>query len=337
MKWILWSILASLMLAAACDPTPVVTDDDPPAESTWSEWTDFGENPGQLKAWLYTPGTVADSPALVVVMHGCGQSAEEFAAATGWNKLADAGGFLLVYPEQVATNNINRCFNWFTPEDQQRGAGEALSIQQMVQTVVDSFSVDPNKIYATGFSAGGAMTAVMLSTYPDVFAGGAPTAGIPYGAADNLASGLAAMGGQTDKLPEEWALLVEHQLPDFAGPYPSVIIVHGRADAIVNPQNATEMLEQWGALHGIDVNTAPVNGTQDFDDNPRISLVHFANAEGQPVVRLFRVTDLGHAFPIDEGTALDQGGTPGQWTADADWHATYWIAHFFGLLEYVAR
>jgi poly(hydroxyalkanoate) depolymerase family esterase len=332
MKLLLWSILVSLLLAETCDPAPVVHT-DPDTAATWAALEDFGENPGQLNAWLYVPAGLVEAPALVVAMHGCGQSAEAFAAATGWNKLADEGGFLLLYPEQKATNNINGCFNWFTPDDQERDAGEALSIRQMVQTVVDSFAVDPGQIYATGFSAGGAMTAVMLSAYPDVFAGGAPTAGIPYGAAGNLAGGLAAMGGQIDKLPEEWALLVAHQLPDFSGPYPEVTIVQGRSDNIVNPQNATEMLEQWGALHGIDVNTAPVNGTQDFAGNPRISLVDFADAQGESVVRLFRVTDLGHAYPIDAGEAPDQGGIPGQWTADVDWHATYWIARYFELVE----
>ncbi|MCB0635502.1 MAG: PHB depolymerase family esterase, partial [Lewinella sp.] len=329
MKLLLWSVLVSLLLAETCDPAATVPAADPATPGQWTALTDFGDNPGQLNAWLYTPAVLSEAPALVVVMHGCGQSAEEFAAATGWNKLADEGGFLLVYPEQIATNNINRCFNWFTPGDQERDAGEALSIRQMAQAVADSFAVDPGRIYATGFSAGGAMTAVMLSTYPDVFAGGAPTAGIPYGAADNLASGLAAMGGQIDKLPEEWALQVEHQLPDYEGAYPSVIIVQGRADNIVNPQNATEMLEQWGALHGIDVTTAPVNGTQDFAGNDRISLVEFADEEAQVPVRLFRVADLGHAYPIDAGDAPAQGGAPGQWTTDVDWHATYWIAHLW--------
>ncbi|MDZ4319238.1 MAG: PHB depolymerase family esterase, partial [Phenylobacterium sp.] len=132
--------------------------------------TDFGANPGGLRMLSYTPeGLPSDAP-LVVVLHGCTQGAEAFAQDSGWLTLADRFGFAVVAPEQVSGNNPNRCFNWFVPADITRGGGEAASIAAMTAHATARFETDADRVFVSGLSAGGAMAAVMLATYPDVYA-----------------------------------------------------------------------------------------------------------------------------------------------------------------------
>ena len=123
---------------------------------------------------------------MVVVMHGCKQNARTYAEESGWIHLADKLHVGLAMPEQVRADNQNFCFNWFQPGDITRDQGEALSIKQMVDQMESDHSIDPKQVYVTGLSAGGAMTSVMLATYPEVFAGDGIVAGLPYGCADNL-------------------------------------------------------------------------------------------------------------------------------------------------------
>jgi poly(hydroxyalkanoate) depolymerase family esterase len=164
--------------------------------------TDFGSNPGKLNAYVYKPDTLHASAPLVVVLHGCQQNAQDYATDSGWIKMADDLGLVLVLPEQTQANNQNKCFNWFLPADIQRDKGEALSIKQMVDKVKSDQSVDPKRIYVTGLSAGGAMTGVMLATYPDVFAGGGIVAGIPYGCAGDMLGAVQCMNtAQASGLP----------------------------------------------------------------------------------------------------------------------------------------
>ncbi|TIL83807.1 MAG: PHB depolymerase family esterase, partial [Mesorhizobium sp.] len=110
---------------------------------------------------------------LVVVLHGCTQTAAGYDDGSGWSQLADQEGFTLLFPEQQRANNPNLCFNWFVPGDTKRNGGEALSIRQMIGAVVVEYGLDRKRIFITGLSAGGAMTSVMLACYPEVFAGGA--------------------------------------------------------------------------------------------------------------------------------------------------------------------
>ena len=148
--------------------------------------TQFGSNPGALRMWLHVPeGLTAKAP-LVVVLHGCGQTAAGYAAGAGWLATADRYGFAVLCPEQVGSNNANLCFNWFEEADIRRGGGEAESVAQMVRRAVDDLDLDGRRVFITGLSAGGAMAAVMLAAYPETFAAGAIIAGLPYGAASGV-------------------------------------------------------------------------------------------------------------------------------------------------------
>src|SRR5262249_26346657 len=137
-----------------------------PGVSRLEEIDGFGSNPGNLRMFRYVPPRLMANPALVVVLHGCTQTAAGYDLGAGWSTLADRYGFVLLFPEQQQSNNPNRCFNWFQTGDIQRGEGEALSIRQMVERMVSDTGIDRSRVFITGLSAGGAMTSVMLACYP---------------------------------------------------------------------------------------------------------------------------------------------------------------------------
>jgi poly(3-hydroxybutyrate) depolymerase len=165
----------------------------PDLRSPLVETTGFGSNPGDLRMFSFVPGKLQPAPALVVVLHGCGQTAAGYDLGAGWSTIAKRYGFALLMPQQQSSNNVNGCFNWFNPEDTARERGEACSIRQMIARMVGDAGIDPHRIFVTGLSAGGAMTSVMLATYPEVFAAGAVIAGLPFGVATNVREALNGM------------------------------------------------------------------------------------------------------------------------------------------------
>jgi poly(hydroxyalkanoate) depolymerase family esterase len=189
----------------------------------------FGSNPGALNAHVYVPEALASGAALVVVLHGCTQTAAGYDTASGWSRLADEQGFALLYPEQQRGNNPNGCFNWFEPGDTRRGSGEAESIRQMIEAVRRQHAIDPRRIFITGLSAGGAMTATMLATYPEVFAGGAIIAGLPYGVARDMMQAFDRMRAHGLPAQDTLAAAVTGA-SSHRGPWPTVQVWHGDAD-----------------------------------------------------------------------------------------------------------
>jgi poly(hydroxyalkanoate) depolymerase family esterase len=296
----------------------------------WQSLSDFGSNPGQLTAYTYVPAKPVANRPLVIVMHGCGQDATTFARLTGWNKLADAHGFAVLYPEQTTANNVQKCFNWFQPEDIGSSGGEVESIWQMAAAMISRYELDSKRVYATGFSAGGAMTTALLSAYPDRFAAGASVAGIAAGAAEDIMSALRMMRGQVTRPGGEWASWIEEQHPGYRGPWPDLMVVQGLADSVVRPANGLELVKQWTSLHGMDAEKTPADGGS-LDEAPHVSVMQFRkNRQHTPVV-WYKLRDWPHAYPVDPGELPSQGGQTDNWTKDADWHASYWIARFFKL------
>ena len=210
----------------------------------------FGSNPGNLRMFSYLPARLEADPALVVVLHGCTQTAAGYDHGAGWSTLADRYGFALLLPEQQQSNNPNGCFNWFQTGDIERGRGEALSIRQMVEKMVVDQGIDRRRVFITGLSAGGAMTSVMLACYPEVFAAGAIIAGLPYGAATNVQQAFESMFQSPARSAQEWGDLVRGAAP-HDGPWPRVSVWHGNADQTVIPANAREILKQWTDVHGL--------------------------------------------------------------------------------------
>ena len=224
-----------------------------------SKSTGFGTNPGALRMFAFVPEQLPRAPALVVVLHGCGQTAAGYDFGTGWSTLAKRYGFALLMPEQQASNNANTCFNWFNPGDVARGRGEAASIRQMIARMVADHKIDPRRIYITGLSAGGAMTSVMLAAYPEVFAGGAIIAGLPFGIASNVREALGGMMQSTSRPADELGDLVR-KASKHKGPWPKVSVWHGSADRTVNPgqrqRNRQAMARRSRPAVGADVGPA---------------------------------------------------------------------------------
>ena len=295
--------------------------------SELTEVTDFGSNPGNLKMYQYLPEALSANAPLVVVLHGCTQSADEYSERTQWNRLADRFGFAVIYPEQKLLNNGFSCFNWFVPEDASRDSGEALSIKQMIDKMKADHSIDAQRVFVSGLSAGGYMAAVMLAVYPEIFAGGAVMAGGPFRCAtDAVDAQNNCTKGLTDRTPAQWGDLVR-AASGYSGPFPILSVFHGSMDSTVDDQNMTELMEQWTNIHGTD----PIPDTDVlFRGNPHLT---YNDSSGRPVVETYHIQGMRHAVSVDPGTGEDQGGAVGAYAEDHDVYAAYYAARFWGLIS----
>lgn len=289
-----------------------------------TEVTGFGTNPGNLRMFKYVPSGLPAGAPMVVALHGCAQTAANYDAETGWQLFADRYRFALLLPQQQSANNSSSCFNWFEAGDTARGQGEALSIKQMVDRMVADHGVATSRIYVTGLSAGGAMTSVLLATYPDVFAGGAILSGLPYRCATTQSAAFSCMNPGSDLTPAQWGDKVR-AASTWAGPWPIVSIWHGDSDFTVRPMNLNESMEQWTNVHGID-QTADVSDTV-------AGYPHKVYKDGSGVARVetYTITGMGHGTPVDPGTGESQCGTAGAYILDVNICSSYYIARFFGL------
>ena len=189
---------------------------------TMTHKSDFGTRSYKL----YVPRaakTGSDPLPLIVMLHGCGQSSQDFARGTGMNALAEEFGFLVCYPEQTRKAQPNRCWNWFRRADQARGAGEPALLASMTRQIMAEQNVDPAKVYVAGLSAGASAALMLATAYPDIFAAVGVHSGLPVGAAHDGASMARAM--QAGAVGQR-----------LTTPMPTIIF-HGDADKVVNPRN----------------------------------------------------------------------------------------------------
>lgn len=196
--------------------------------------------------WQYLPSGIDDGDGvpLVVMLHGCGQSPDQFRRETRMNQLAEAETFAVVYPDQTPEANADQCWNWFRNEHTTRGNGEAALITGMAREAVDEHDVSPQRVYVAGLSAGAAMIPNLVAAYPDVYAAGGIHSGLEYDAADNSAEAVEAMlvGGpdpQT-KGTQAYDAMVDH---DVVSGVPTVVL-HGDDDNVVAPVNGHQAAEQ---------------------------------------------------------------------------------------------
>lgn len=296
----------------------------PASDGRLEEVVGFGANAGNLRMLKHVPASRASMP-LVVVLHGCTQTAGGYDSGAGWSSLADEYGFALLFPEQKRENNPKTCFTWFEPGDTRRGAGEASSIREMVARMCADHDIDATRVFVTGLSAGGAMTSVMLATYPDVFAAGAIIAGLPYGAAGNVQEAFHSMYQGPSRPAEDWGALVRTASP-HRGPWPRVSVWHGSADKTVVPGNAEEIVKQWTDVH--ETGTIPDQRTG-VGYTKRV----WRNEEGIEVVESVLVAGLTHGTPLAVGDEAEVCGQAGPYLLDAGISSTHHIARFFGVLE----
>ncbi|GJD94767.1 hypothetical protein OCOJLMKI_1971 [Methylobacterium iners] len=321
-----------MRLLATCALTGCVVSAAHAAETVQA--TSPRANPGHLRMYKYVPDSLPAGAPLVVALHGCKQSAESFDDESGWTASADALQFALLLPEQQEANHRDRCFRFFSSGHNRRDRGEAASIRAMIEEMKASHGIDPGRIFVTGLSAGGGMTAVMLAAYPEVFQAGAIIAGLPYGCAST--SGSIALAWQrywTDlwygegawatvrcgitpdgfpgrltvasRTPEEWRERLAEAGGRRPAVWPRVSLWQGDQDGRVDPANLAELMKQWTAAHGVDqtsdeeslLGSPPTHRHRTYQD-----------AQGRVRVETNEVAGLGHALPVSPGSGCGRLG-----------------------------
>jgi poly(hydroxyalkanoate) depolymerase family esterase len=292
----------------------------------------FGKNPGHLKMFVYKPDDLnaGTKIPLIVVLHGCTQTAGSVAMLSGWNKLANENGFIILYPQQRFINNPQRCFCWYRRKNVKKNRGENYSIRQMVDYVKKNYEIDSGRVFITGLSAGAAMGVSLMANYPETFNAGAILAGAPYRIASGYIQAMMALLGWRVKSPEKWGKIVRAVNPDFKGSYPKLIIYQGKKDKIVSKRNGVELLKQWTNINNISMQ--PTECIPCFTNNPDIEKDIYVDNKNKDAVIYYKIDNLGHALLVDTGKCFNQGGKTGLFAVDKNFHSTYWIAVDFGLL-----
>jgi poly(hydroxyalkanoate) depolymerase family esterase len=238
----------------------------------------FSNDAGTRNYRLYVPAKAATGPRpLVVMLHGCKQDPEDFAAGTTMNLVAEESGCLVLYPEQSASANHSQCWNWFDAAHQQREGGEPSLIAGMTRHVLREHDGDAGRVYIAGLSAGGAMAAVMAAAYPELYAAVGVHSGLPAGAAHDLMSGLNAMKGAGKKMRKGAAV----------GKPVRMIVFHGDRDAVVHPSNGQSVYQQFS--HGASVREVEDRG----HGHTKLAAL---DGDGKVVAEHWTLHGAGHAW-----------------------------------------
>ena len=265
---------------------------------------------------LYIPsGYTGQAVPLIVMLHGCTQSPDDFATGTRMNELAEEHTFLVAYPAQNGNANMQRCWNWFQASDQQRGRGEPSIIAGITKQVMDEYSVAGGRVYVAGMSAGGAMAAILGATYPDLYAAVGVHSGLAPGAAHDLSSAFTAMrqGGPVVARPENTGQGRRKRLP--------TIIFHGDGDTTVHPRNGDRLLAhldsgtQNGSSPRVTTRRGRVPGGYEY------TRFTYEDGEGRNLVERWSVHGLGHAW--------SGGSHPGSYTDPKGPDASAEMVRFF--------
>ncbi len=273
-----------------------------------------------LEYTKYVPGSVDDTTAvpLVVMLHGCTQTADDFADGTRMNEVADENDFIVCYPEQSPFRHYSRCWQWFNDANTTRGQGEAAIIAGMVEEIQTDHAIDGNEVYAAGLSAGGAMVPNLVVEYADVFSGAGIHSGLQYDAAENAISGVMAMTQCSPTDPQEAGTRAYDRMEEFGitTELPTIVF-HGTDDATVAPCNgeqATEQATQTNDLAHNGSDDGAIDGDPDetYSDcsAPNCATVsEYHDSTGRSIVEHWSVNGMGHAW---------SGGTPSGSYTDPD-------------------
>jgi poly(hydroxyalkanoate) depolymerase family esterase len=249
LKILLTGLISALLTALAA-----IVFVTPASAASLNEVTGFGTNPTNLRMYLYVPDHLAARPAILVAVHYCTGSGPAFYSGSGheFATLADQYGYIVIYPS--ATRD-GACFDVSSPGALRHdGTSDPVGIVSMVRYVQQHYAADPARVFVTGLSSGAMMTNVLLGDYPDVFAGGAAFAGVPFGCfatTDGSSWNSACANGQVTKTAQQWGDLVRAAYPGYTGPRPRMQLWHGTNDQTLYYQNFGEEIKQWTNVLGV--------------------------------------------------------------------------------------
>lgn len=262
----------------------------------------------------YSPATPVP---LFVMLHGCTQTALDFATGTSMNLLAEQQGFIVVYPQQTINYNLNLCWNWFLPSNQQRGGGEPASIIGIIQSMqknTANWTIDANRIYVAGISAGAAMAVILGATYPDVFAAIGVHSGLEYQAATNVAQAVKVMRrGGPEPLQKGNAAYAAMNGQSRVVP---TIVFHGSADSVIAPANGDQVIQQWmrtdylasGMTYVVDFQKPSSMATGQVPGGYSYVTAVWNAPSGEAIQSYWKIDGMGHAW---------SGGNPAGTYTDA--------------------
>ena len=282
-------------------PPPLPETPAPTAEPMASGT--FSNGSGSLAYRLFVPRRGADGPRpLLVMLHGCTQSPEDFAAGTRMNRLAEEAGCLVLYPEQAPASNDKKCWNWFSHDHQRRDRGEPSLIAGAARRVMAEQGADPRRVYVAGISAGGSAAMVMATVYPDLFAAVGVHSGLPYGSASGVPSALMAMKSGSSP----------GQRPAAGSPVVPAIVFHGDADKVVHPRNGDHVTAQVLAAAG---ETAVATEEGQAPGGRGYTRSIHKDHDGKTLCEQWTVHGCGHAWSggSPNGTYTDPRGPDAAW------------------------
>jgi len=284
--------------------------------------SNFGSNPGALEASYYAPPSEKRSSALVVLLHGCAQNGEQLAKQSGLLGLAKQHHFSLLVPQQSLSNNIKRCFNWYSSDDYHKDEGEILSLKNMITQLKQQLS--SKDIYIIGLSAGGAMTSNMLVNYPELFTAGAVVAGIPFPCAKGLITAISCMKNGPSQTVDELVSLT-HKLNSKQNAWPRLSVWTGAVDDIVNPLNSSMLAQQWAQL-----SERPLKVVV----NKKFGYTHtqWKNTYQEVAVELFELEKLGHGIMVSP--TVKNGGEVSDYLLAAPISTAKKVINFWQLSPY---
>lgn len=278
---------------------------------------EFSNDAGSRAYKVYVPAGKFDAPrAMIVMLHGCTQSADDFAAGTQMNRFADEHGFLVVYPEQTAQANTSKCWNWFKPQDQLRDAGEPSLIADIVREVARRHDADPRRIFVAGLSAGAAMAVVLGETYPELFAGVGAHSGLPYGSAHDIPSALAAMKGGRSGMPGLKNVSTPRRKALQAVP---IIVFHGDRDHTVQQTNGAHIVQHAKDAHGAQAGDAGLHVSTQAgvaSGGRSFSRTVHTDTDGQVRIESWTLHGMGHAWSGGHVSGSYTDGTGPQASAE---------------------
>ena len=273
----------------------------------------YSNSAGARAYKLYIPKTYSDRRMpLIVMLHGCTQNPDDFAAGTRMNELADKHAFLVAYPAQSANANGSNCWNWFNVSDQERDRGEPSLIAGITREVASSYRVDEQRIFVAGLSAGAAMAVIIGATYPDLFAGVGAHSGLPFGAADDVPSAFAAMRGGSGPIFRRRGLRSQTSTPRVAPTRtPATIVFHGDHDTTVHAVNGSEIVAQAITLWRAQSDCLTKSVKERVSANGReCTITAYRDAMMRPCIEQWVLHGAGHAWSggCSNGSYIDERG-----------------------------